>query len=35
MAKVPGSFYEECIKPGTEELSGNGFFNNPDNFCPE
>jgi len=35
MAKMPCTFYEKRIKPGTKALSGNGIIDNTDNICPE
>jgi len=33
MAKMPCTFYEKRIKPGTKALSGNGIIDNTDNIC--
>ena len=35
MVKMSGSFHAKCFEPGTEEVSGDGFFDHPDDFCPE
>jgi len=33
MAKMPCTFYEKRIKPGTKALSGNGIIDNTDNIA--